>query len=67
MNGEWVILILVVLVEVYLLNLIFPLSVPRLVLMNVDDVPLRGTDRSTGSGTYASATLFTTNSIRVCP
>jgi hypothetical protein len=52
---------------VELLNLIGPLSVPRLVLMNDDDVTLRGTDRSTGGGTYASATVFTTNSIRTAP
>jgi len=35
--------------------------------MNFDDVTLRGTDSSTGSGTYANATLFATNSIRTAP
>ena len=49
---------------VELLNVIGPLSVPRLVLMNDDDVTLRGTDQSTGSGTYASATVFSMNSIQ---
>jgi len=52
---------------VELLNLIGPLSVPRLLLMNVYDVILRGTNRSTRTITYASATLFTTNSIRTAP
>ena len=69
MNGEWVIFILVVGVEVCVepLNLIGSLFVPRLLLTNFDDVTLRGTDRSAGSGTYASATLFITNSIRTAP
>jgi hypothetical protein len=52
---------------VELLNLIGPLSVPRLLFTSVDDVTWRGTDRRNGSGTYASATLFTTNSIRTAP
>jgi hypothetical protein len=52
---------------VELLNIIDPLSVPRLVLTNVDDMTLRGTDRSTGSGTCVSATLFITSSIRTAP
>jgi len=70
MNGEWVIFILVVGVEVCVCGTAksnWPIVCPPVSTMNDDDVTLSGTHRSTGSGNYASATLFTTNSIRTAP